>query len=77
MPYALHSCSFHAAPMPSSSLPLDTMSSVAAMFASTAGCRYTIPVTMHPTRRRVVAWASAVMVIQPSMHGPFVSLKIG
>ena len=28
-------------------------------------------------RRRVVAWASAVRVIQPSMQGPVLSVKIG
>ena len=77
MPYAPHSSSFQPAPSPSSSRPSETMSSVAAMLASTAGCRYTMPVTSTPTRRRRVACASAVSVIQPSMHGPFESLKIG
>ena len=48
------------------------------MFANTAGCRYTIPVTITPPRRRVVACNRAVSVIQPSMHGPERSpVKIG
>ena len=46
------------------------MSSVAAMLASTAGWRYGIPVTSTPTRSRWVAWASAVVVTQPSRQGP-------
>ena len=45
-------------------------STVAAMFASTAGWRYGMPVTMHPTRIRVVACASAARVVQPSRQGP-------
>ena len=52
-------------------------SSVAAMFASTAGWRYGLPVTSTPTRIRLVAWASAVVAIQPSRHGPVGSEKIG
>ena len=40
------------------------------MLASTAGWRYGMPVTSTPTRRRLVAWASAVGVIQPSRQGP-------
>ena len=54
------------------------MSTVAAMLASTAGCRYGVPVTSTPTRMRWVAWASAVSVVQPSRHGPWESSeKIG
>ena len=48
------------------------------MLASTAGWRYGMPVTSTPTRNRVVAWASAASVIQPSRHGPGESsVKIG
>ena len=43
------------APRPSSRRPLLTMSSVAAMLASTAGWRYGMPVTSTPTRKRRVA----------------------
>ena len=47
------------------------------MFASTAGCRYTMPVTITPARSRRVAWARAASVTHPSMHGPDGSEKIG
>ena len=53
------------------------MSTVAAMFASTAGCRYGMPVTWQPMRMRFVTAASAASVDQPSRHGPDRSLKIG
>jgi hypothetical protein len=53
------------------------MSTVAAMFASTAGWRYTLPVTSTPTRIRSVAWASAASAVQPSRQGPVESEKIG
>ena len=36
-----------------------------------------MPVTMHPTRRRFVAWARAANVVQPSRHSPEESEKIG
>ena len=77
MPSASLSSWFQPAPMPSSSRPFDTTSSVAAMFASTDGWRYGLPVTSTPSRSRVVACASAASVIQPSMHGPVRSEKIG
>ncbi len=47
------------------------------MLASTAGWRYGMPVTSTPTRSRCVACASAVVVTQPSRHGPVESEKIG
>ena len=64
--------------MPSSNRPPDTMSSAAAILASTAGWRYGMPVTSTPTRSRRVAWARAVVVTHPSRHGPLTSsVKIG
>ena len=77
MPYAVDSSSFHPAPTPSSSRPSEITSSVAAIFASTAGWRYGMPVTRSPMRSRFVACASAVVVTQPSRHGPVESEKIG
>ena len=47
------------------------------MFASTAGWRYGMPVTSTPTRSRVVACASVVVVTHPSRQGPVESEKIG
>jgi hypothetical protein len=36
-----------------------------------------MPVTIAPSRSRVVAWASAVSVDQPSRQVPVESVKIG
>ena len=77
MPYALASSWFQPAPTPSSSRPPEMTSRVAAILASTAGWRYGIPVTRTPTRSRLVAWANAVVVIQPSRQGPVESDMIG
>ena len=43
-PYARHSCSYQPPPMPISVRPPDTMSTVAATFASYAGFRYDMQV---------------------------------
>jgi hypothetical protein len=53
------------------------MSTVAAMLASTAGWRYTIPVTWQPMRIRWVSTAMAASMVQPSKQGPVESEKIG
>ena len=60
MPRASDSSWFQPAPRPSSRRPSLMTSRVAAMLASTDGCRYGMPVTSTPTRRRLVAWARAV-----------------
>ena len=70
MPYAFDSISFQPAPMPSSNRPPEMMSSVAAMLAVTAGWRWCMPLTIAPRRSRVVAWASAASIVQPSRLGP-------
>ena len=76
--YARASTTFQPAPIPSSSRPPEMMSTVAAIFASTAGWRYGVALTSTPNRRRRVAWARAVRVIQPSMQSPsMASVKIG
>ncbi len=65
-------CSFSAqpAPMPNSSLPPDRWSTVTAAFASTAGCRYVLPVTMHPILVREVATAIPASSVHASKIGP-------
>src|SRR5881628_1595031 len=59
MPYA--SCSFccQAAPTPQMSRPPEITSTCAAIFASTAGCRYVLPDTIVPTRSLGTAAAGA------------------
>ena len=70
MPYASDSITFHPAPMPSSKRPPEMWSIVAAMLAVTAGWRWCMPLTIAPSRRREVAWASAASIVQPSRFGP-------
>jgi hypothetical protein len=66
----LHSISFHAAPIPRISRPFEMWSTVAAMLASTAGCRYGMAVTWQPILIREVSAAMADSMVQPSKFGP-------
>ncbi len=66
MPYWSCSSSNQAAPIPSSSRPPETWSMVAAMFATTAGCRYVTPRTSIPQRTRLVCAAIADSSVRPS-----------
>jgi hypothetical protein len=65
------------APMPNSSRPPETMSTVAAIFASMAGGRKRLLVTSSPRRSRSVCAAMADSSVQPSKIGPFWSPAIG
>jgi hypothetical protein len=65
------------APMPKSSRPPDTVSTVAAILASSAGGRMRLLVTSRPTRSRVVCAARADSSVQPSKIGPPESPPIG
>src|SRR6266700_2363667 len=56
--------------MPQMSRPPEMMSMLAAILASTAGCRYVFPETIVPTRIRFVSAASAVSVVQASSMSP-------
>jgi hypothetical protein len=58
------------APIPNSSRPLETMSTVVAILASTAGGRIRLLVTSKPKRRRLVCAATADSSVQPSKIGP-------
>jgi hypothetical protein len=52
-------------------------SSVVANFAVSAGSRNVFAPTMSPTRIRLVAWAHAASVSQPSRIGPSALPTIG
>src|SRR5437588_2420414 len=70
MPSISNSLSAQPAPMPNSSRPSESWSTVVAILASTAGCRYGLPVTRQPIRTRLVASAIAASRLQPSNTGP-------
>ena len=53
------------------------MSTSAAIFASTAGLRYVLPVTMVPMRIRFVVVASAASAVQHSIVSPTRSAVFG
>ncbi len=57
--------------------PPETISSVLAIFAVTAGCRKCMPCTIVPTRILDVAWVSAVSVTYALRQGPWVSPTMG
>ena len=59
MPNASCSSSYQPAPMPSWPRPLETMSRVVTVLASTAGLRYVLPVTSALRRTVLVSRASA------------------
>ena len=77
MPYAWCSFCCHPAPSPSTRRPLLMWSSVAAMFATTAGCRYRLPSTRVPRRSRSVRQARAVITVHPSRTGPSITTSEG
>lgn len=65
------------APMPRSSRPPETTSTVVAIFASSAGGRNLLLVTMTPSRSRVVSAASADSSVHPSWAGPVTGPPMG
>ena len=65
------------APMPKSSLPPETISTVVAILASIAGGRNLLLVTSRPRRSRSVWAARAESKVQPSKIGPSGSPPIG
>jgi hypothetical protein len=64
-------------PMPKSSRPPETMSTVVAILASIAGGRKRLLVTITPSRSRRVCAARAESSVQPSKAGPSGSPPIG
>ena len=75
-PSIVCSTSAQAAPRPNSSRPPERWSTVTAIFASTPGWRYVLPVTMHPIRTRVVASAIAPSSVHASRMSPVGSSRI-
>ena len=69
IPNASNSVRFHPAPMPKTSRPALTSSTVAASFASTAGSWKFRHATSGPSRTRSVTAARAASNVQAS-HGP-------
>ena len=65
-PFSRCSRSYHPAPMPTSTRPPETWSTVSAWRASTLGCRKVAGDTIVPMRIRVVTTASAASVAQAS-----------
>ena len=65
------------APIPKSSRPFETMSTVVAILANIAGGRNRLLVTRSPTRKRSVWAARAESSVHPSKIGPLGSPPIG